>query len=272
MLVKIKEFLQKDNDIYFFQIVSDKIIINDNYVGVLILDSNLNLIKRLTIFDGITVYSSFFNNSNEEILLFCPDNECIVYVNIRSYEYSVIHLENGLENLVFSTLYEWNDNGLILTTYNSEFYSICLSKKSMKKISDEEIATKYTELYKLFQEARKHKTFKMLSDGSTAIIDYDNHNINIINHKNQIKHVFDNASIDFLDIDYRKGILAIVNENAVEIMYNNGNVVMYPEEDYIFLKGRILDKFGNPFLITLSSSKLDINKSRIEMFQIMNSH
>jgi len=51
-------------------------------------------------------------------------------------------------------------------------------------------------------------------------------------------------------------------------MYNNGNTVMYPEEDYIFLKGKILDKLGNPFLITLSSSKSDVDKSRIEMFQI----
>jgi len=32
MLVKIKEFVQRDNDVYFFQTVSDKIIINDNYV------------------------------------------------------------------------------------------------------------------------------------------------------------------------------------------------------------------------------------------------
>jgi len=45
MLVKIKEFVQRDNDVYFFQTVSDKIIINDNYVGLLILDSDLNLIK-----------------------------------------------------------------------------------------------------------------------------------------------------------------------------------------------------------------------------------
>jgi len=45
MLVKIKEFVQRDNDVYFFKPVSDKIIINDNYVGLLILDSDLNLIK-----------------------------------------------------------------------------------------------------------------------------------------------------------------------------------------------------------------------------------
>jgi len=106
-----------------------------------------------------------FNNSNEEILLFCPDNECIVYVNIRSYEYSVIHLTNGLENLVFSTLYEWNDNGLILTTYNNEFYSICVSKKSIKKIRDEEIAIKYTELYKFLQEARNIKLSRCFQMG-----------------------------------------------------------------------------------------------------------
>ncbi len=43
---------------------------------------------------------------------------------------------NRLENLGFSNLYEWNDNGLILTTYNNEFYNICVSKKSIQKVSE----------------------------------------------------------------------------------------------------------------------------------------
>ena len=40
-----------NNDIYFMEVVSDKIIINDNYDGVLILDSELNIIKRIKLLD-----------------------------------------------------------------------------------------------------------------------------------------------------------------------------------------------------------------------------
>lgn len=102
---QIKEFTQ--NDIYFMEVLSDKIIINDNYNGILVFDKNLELIKKLEIFEDITIYYSFVNNIGGEILLFCPDNECIVYINIETYEYEVIYLKNGLENLIFSNLYEW---------------------------------------------------------------------------------------------------------------------------------------------------------------------
>lgn len=108
MLTKIKEYKQNDNDIYFINTISNKIIINDNYNGILILDTNLKLIKQLKIFEDITIYSSFINNITEEILLFCPDNECMVYVNILKYEYKVIYLKNEFEKLIFTNLYEWN--------------------------------------------------------------------------------------------------------------------------------------------------------------------
>ena len=35
-----------NNDIYFIETVQDKIIINDNYEGVIILDSHLDIIKK----------------------------------------------------------------------------------------------------------------------------------------------------------------------------------------------------------------------------------
>ncbi len=270
MFAKTKEFKQKDNDVYFFQTVSDKIIINDNYVGILILDSNLNLIKSLTIFDGITVYSSFVNNINEEILLFCPDNECIVYVNLKNYEYKVIYFEDGLESLIFSNLYEWNDNSLVLTTFKGEFYSICIREKSIQKIDPEEVEREYIELHKLYQESRKHKVFRVFSDENIAIMDCGERNINILNYKNQTKHVFNNTTIDFLDIDFREGILAIINENVVDIITDNSNAMIYPEENYIFLQGRILSKLSNLFLIVLSSSKSNASNSGVEMFKLCN--
>ena len=268
LLTKTKEFIQRDNDIYFIQTISDKIIINDNYVGILILDNNLNIIRKLRIFEGIIVYNSFVNSVNEEVLLFCPDNECMVYVNLINYEYKVIYIKNELQSLIFSNIYEWNENGLVLTTYKGEFYNICINGKSIHKIDYKDAIKMYAKLYKIFQESKKHKVFKVFSNENIVIMDYDESNISIFNYKDKTKRILNSVTLDFIDINYRQGILTLVNENKVEIITNNDKSIIYPEEDYIFLQVRIIRKLNRFFLIVLSSSKSSASFSRVEMFQL----
>lgn len=234
---------------------------------ILILDNNLNLIKRLKISQDITIYSSFIKN-NEEILLFCPDNECMVYINIANYEYKVIYLKNGLENLIFSTLYEWNENGLALTTYKGEFYSICVYEKTIQKIDYKEIERLYPKLYEFHQGSIKHKVVKVFNDEYMAIIDDEKRNIAMLNFKDQIKHTLNNTTDNFLDIEFREGIFVIVNENTIEIITTHDKGVLYPNKDCIFLKARFLSKPNDICLVTLSSSQSNVNYSKINMFQL----
>lgn len=268
MLIKTKEFKQNDNDIYFIEILSDKIIINDNYNGILILDNNLELIKRLEIFDDITVYSSFINNIDGEILLFCPDNECMVYINVETYEYKVIYLKNGLENLIFSNLYEWNMNQLVLSTYNGKFYKICIDEKIIQKIDYEEVERLYPKLYEFYQESTKQKVIKVFSDQCIAIIEEEKHNINAFNYKKQTKHALNNASSNFIDIEFKEGIFVLVDENIIEIIAANDKQVMHPDENYIFLKAKFVSKLDCICLVTLSGSNSNVGYSKIDMFPI----
>ena len=36
-----------ENDVYFLQVIGSKIIINDNYDGIMILDCNMNFLKKI---------------------------------------------------------------------------------------------------------------------------------------------------------------------------------------------------------------------------------
>ncbi|APC40576.1 hypothetical protein [Clostridium estertheticum] len=268
MFIKTKEFKQNDNDIYFIGNLADKIIINDNYNGILILDNNLELIKKLEIFDDITVYSHFINNVDEEILLFCPDNECMVYINVETYEYKVIYLKNGLENLIFSNLYEWSVNGLVLSTYNGEFYSICIDEKIIEKIDYKEVERLYPKLYKFYKESTKQKVIKLFPDEYIAIIEEEKRNINAFNYKEQTKHVLNNASINFIDIEFKDGIFVLVDENIIEIITIRDKEILHPDENYIFLKAKFVSKLDCICLVTLSSSNSNAGYSKIDMFQI----
>ena len=54
MLVK-KVFEEDNNDVYFMEIMEDKIVINNNYKGILIYDSTFNLVKKIDLFEGFFV-------------------------------------------------------------------------------------------------------------------------------------------------------------------------------------------------------------------------
>jgi len=268
MIIKTKEFNQNNNDVYFIEILSDKIIINDNYNGILILDNNLELIKRLEVFEEITIYSSFINNVNEEMLLFCPDNECMVYINLKTYEYKVIYINNGLENLIFSNLYEWNENCLALSTYKCEFYSICIDEKIVQKIDYKEVERLYYELYEFYRESTKQKVIKIFPDEYIAIIEDEKCNINAFSYKKQTKHNLNDGSINFIDIQFKEGTFVLVDENTIEIITPNGKEVLHPDENYIFLKAKFVSKLNCTYLVTLSSSNSNIDHSKIDMFEI----
>ncbi len=65
------EKIIRENDTYFLEVLDDRIIINDNYDGVLIFDLEMNFIKAINIFEDIVVYDSYVI-SNKELILFCP--------------------------------------------------------------------------------------------------------------------------------------------------------------------------------------------------------
>lgn len=71
------------NDIYFMETVADKVIVNDNYQGIMILDNHLNLNKCLKLIDHLVIDMSFVKK--EEILLVCYENQCMIHIDTVSF-------------------------------------------------------------------------------------------------------------------------------------------------------------------------------------------
>lgn len=69
----------EENDIYFMEVLEDKLIINDNYNGISVYDSSPNLIKTIEFMDGFLIESSV--KKGNEIMLICPENGSLVYLS-----------------------------------------------------------------------------------------------------------------------------------------------------------------------------------------------
>ena len=226
-MIEVKDVELLNNDAYFMEIVNNMIVVNDNYKGLIIFDSELRQIKKIELIEELAIYTSFKNGN--EILLFCPDNGCFIYVNIELNKKKIIPLAE-FDNYLFSTVYDWNQENLILSDYQGHFIKVDLSKGVLVKVD---------------------------SDSNYSLVDC-RQNINILqNFEKEQYH----------DFEAINGYLAKIGENKVEILFNNNIEVRYSSEYYDFLKGKFMLENGEVYLFLLSGNRLDPNHIKIEKFK-----
>lgn len=161
MIIKKLEFIQKKNDVYFLENIGSSIVINDNYSGILILNNKFDIIKKISFIEEVTIYSSYTNDINEELLLYCPDNNIFIYINIKNYGYRIIKLKNPIKNMVFSNHYIWHDNIVLLSTYKSEFVLLNVERLTAKIIDFDQVIQKYPNFYKSIDYQNNDNVFKL---------------------------------------------------------------------------------------------------------------
>ena len=97
LMISIKNFY--DNDIYFMKRIGNTIIINNNYEGILILDSELNTIKEEKLLDDLLISDCFVNQNTKEIMLYAYENNCFVYLDTVKNIKKIIPIQEEFEEL-----------------------------------------------------------------------------------------------------------------------------------------------------------------------------
>lgn len=123
-------------DIYFLQIVGDKIVLNDDYEGLCILDSNLQAIKKIKIIQDIVIYNSVVV-SEKEVLLNCIENGIMFIVNIETDEIKKIHFPDMLKNEILLKMTKKEENAVILKTYKNHFYRMNIGDMTFERVDND---------------------------------------------------------------------------------------------------------------------------------------
>lgn len=275
MLNRIKEILQKTNDVYFIQIVCDKIVINHNYSGIIIFNNNLELEKEFYLFEDLIISSSYVNNN--EILLYCGEVLKLVYINISNFECKIINISKDIGELTFSKVYEWINDKIILSSYNNQFFEVDLNKYTMKKISNCKTKKIYPEIYNFY------KKYRLCSHAQHYIEIFKEQKIIIIYQKNKkilnfIKYnknkyisnkLYIDININFYNIIYEKGILAAIDENIIEIITKKNKEKLILEEKFMYCGAKFFKKNNEMFIVVVITDKSCVDYSKLILYKIL---
>lgn len=196
------EKIIRENDTYFLEVLDDRIIINDNYDGVLIFDLEMNFIKAINIFEDIVVYDSYVI-SNKELILFCPENEKMVYINCEKNTSKVIDIDEELTDIVDFRLLSMKDNICIFVSAQDKYIELNLKNETLKEVSNTS-----------FENNKENIIDKAALDKIEEIIDRDD---------------------DYIDIDIKEKLFAISYEEKI-VFYNEKaikNLLKRIKERYI---------------------------------------
>lgn len=58
-----------DNDVYFMEVLKDMILINNNYSGLILFNSNLEEVCRLEVIEDLSIYSSYIHRDEQNTLI-----------------------------------------------------------------------------------------------------------------------------------------------------------------------------------------------------------
>lgn len=229
------EKIIRENDTYFLEILENRIIINDNYHGILIFDFGMNFIKAINIFEDIVVYDSYVI-SNKELILFCPENEKMVYIDCKKNISKVIDIDEELSHIVDLRLFSMKDNTCIFVSAQNKYIELNLQNKTLKEVSNT-----------TFKSNKENIINKAIEDKIGEIIDKDE---------------------DYIDIDVKEKLFVISYEE--EIVFYNGEVIkeILPEEEFIFRKAKIRRCGDKNKLIILSNNIEDEEISTISILNI----
>lgn len=270
MIRKLKEVTLDGNDVYFLEAITDKLVINNNYKGIIVLDGkNLEVLQMVNTFDGMIIYASYISNDSEELLLFCPDNECIVYINLHTYDFKVIHLAGRLVEVIFSPFYVWNVNRIILSSYNGDFYAVDLECNTITLIVSDFIRIRYPEFYKFRAEALQYRSIANRSDDLQFIYKKDQNDYYLKDFSTaSICKVNSVANIPH-EIRFEKNIIAFTCEESIIIISENAEIArIETSRENKFLKTRFLKTSLCTSIAVLSSSNLDNTKSLVSVYEI----
>ena len=184
------EKIIRENDTYFLERLKNRIIINDNYHGILIFDFEMNFKKAINIFEDIVVYDSYVI-SNEELILFCPENEKLVYVNCETSTSKVIDIDEELSDISNLRLVFMKDNICIFTSAQDKYIELNLKNETLKEVSNTSV-----------NDNKENVIDKSIVDKIEEIIGKDE---------------------DYIDIDVKEKLFAISYEEKV--VFYNGEVI-----------------------------------------------
>lgn len=182
-----------NNDIFQMQSCADKIIVNEDYHGIRILDLSLNTIKIIPLMERLVILSFYKKYDNSSVAIYAPEQNRLIFVDLQTFTHFTVELLDPLTKYYLDRNYYWQDNTLIFGIENRDiFYQFDFEFSMLKKISQKTVRSIAPSFLDFWQACKKYDAITIYPDQSsftykknrklTGFYDYKNNGLILTKH------------------------------------------------------------------------------------------
>lgn len=256
--------LKTKQDLYLLQVVNDFIVTNNGNSGIKIFDASLNIIKELTFLNKVSVYYIYKHFFRSEIILYCYENICLIWLNLLTFDWKIISLNKAFMEKAFSPAYHWDNDYIILSTYDYQYYILNIKTGFIHKLEYNVVRATCPQL-SLLMEIRSENPLIELKNSYLIEEKKDWPYIKIITPT--ITKTITRPAFPYHDIEYINNLIIFVGHTHIQVVKSEGKkVTLEPEAGYQFLKADIGKKFD---LVTLCGGIHNLKDSLLTIYKIV---
>ncbi|KKB75167.1 MULTISPECIES: hypothetical protein [Bacillus] len=248
-----------DKDVYFMEVFPGKIVINDDYEGIMVLDDRLNVIEKIGLED-IVVDASFKNALTEELAVFFHDDKRLFYFDLKSMAHKVCDIEGDLP--VLSKYHVWGSDEIVFVTYDGEFYRYGTRDNAFHRIEQAYVKEKYDSFYAFWEETKDLPVVRYDAEKSEIIVNTRNNRYYV--YQSGRDKIFLTSAYKPHDVDFSGNAALFIQENIIELADQTERITIAPGGRMAFLRGGFL---GRGKIAVLCSHNDDLI-SQITVYQL----
>lgn len=266
ILNTIHELCFENNDIYQIESCGDKIIANDDYYGVRILDHSLNTIKTIPFLEKLVIFSIYKKYDNSAVMLYAPEQNSLFFVDLQTFQHFTIKPENHLNDYFFGRNYYWQNNTLIFTEENKNaFYQINFESSTLKKISTKTVKTINPTFFDFWKTCKKYNAITIYPNQNSFIFQKNRKLIAFYDYKNKNLILKKHSPGLFEEVYYCNEKFIFFDAWNKNIEFTNSNGFWRAEDPYYCLRIINLDN-GN--IAMLFTNKNDHQKCFLQIYEL----
>ena len=267
--------------------VTKDFFITSNGQNVTVFGADLNKVREISLRNDLVIQHIYTNFPKNELILYCPDNGCIVWIDVVNDVHKEISLsEKWLEGVTFSAAYHWRNDlvvfvdSMIVTNHDCEdYYGFNIPNAMWGRVSGDVLEGTNTKLaYLVHTICCNHVPYMYLRDGYIIEDRVEDPQVTIVIYHDHF--TLDRPQFAYHEILYRHNLIAFVGDTQIEVFVPAGevhdrtyqNTVLDTKEGYHFLRAVIVQGAHGLQLVTLSKNLKERNDSLLTVFRVYGVH
>ena len=267
ILNKIHELCFEKNDVYQIESCADKIVINEDYHGIRILDLSLNTIKVISFIERLVFFSIYKKYDNSAVVLYALEQNSLIFVNLQTFKYFTIKPHVPLINYPFDRNYYWENDTLIFAIENSDiFYQVDFESSSVKRISHKAVKLASQAFFDFWKACKKYNDITIYPNQGTFTFKKNRQLSGFYDYKNKKLMLTKHSLGLFEEIYYHNGMFIFFDLWDKNIKCKN-NKTFLPEPDphYYYLR---INGLNNGNIAVLLTNKDNHQKCILKVYEI----